>query len=80
MKVFENDKTTKEMYYNNEFWCGAVDTLKYYDKKGLLDDVCDYVDQLVEDCYLDGIDIYLLNDLIWFDLENLFEGAKEDEE
>ena len=80
LKVYE-EKSIMEMYYNNEFWSGAKTTLENFDKLGRLEEVCDYIEDFFENCYDDKcIDITMINDFIWFDLEDLLEYEEEIEE
>ena len=60
-------------------WSGAVDTWQKIVDADKVDDL----EQLIEECYPDGIDsVTAINDLLWFDeewvLSNL--GLAEDEE
>lgn len=64
-------------------WSGAVDTWQ----KIVDADKVDELEQLINDCYPDGLDdVTALNDILWFDGEwvlsslGLAEGDEEDEE
>lgn len=51
-----------------EFWCGALDTVKYLDDEDFLQ-----LEQLFEELYPEGIDETLLNDIFWFEEDFLAE-------
>lgn len=64
-----------------EFWSGAKDTAeRIWEEKGR--DGWDQLEAILEDIYPDGIDETELNDLLWFDSNNIFDwlGIGEDEE
>lgn len=64
-------KITMEMsLYNFEAWSGAVDTLERIKEAGLCDELEEYLDEL----YPDGISDTTLNDILWFDADNIFEA------
>ena len=55
---------------NFDAWSGAVDT-----KKAILEaDKGEEFDQLIEELYPDGIDETLLNDILWFEPDWVFES------
>ena len=63
---------------NFDAWSGAVDT-----KNAILEaDKGEEFDQLIEELYPDGIDETLLNDILWFEPEWVFEslGITQEEE
>ena len=59
-------------------WSGAVETQKRIIEAGLEEEFED----LINECYPDGIDETHLNDLLWFDSEWVYEalGMTEEEE
>jgi hypothetical protein len=59
-------------------WSGAVSTLERIIEEGL----CDELEAIIEELYPEGIDETMLNDLLWFDYEIVFEwlGISEEEE
>lgn len=61
-----------------EAWSGAVDTLEAIKEADKLEEF----ENLLEECYPDGIDETHLNDLLWFEDEWIFEmlGIKEEDE
>ena len=64
-------KITMEMSLEKfEAWSGAVDTKKKIIEAGKVDEF----DELIEELYPDGIDATTLNDLLWFDVEWLYEN------
>ena len=78
LRVYE-EKSVMEMFYNSEFWSGAKTTLEYYEKEGKLEEVCDYIEEFFQDCYAgENISITMLNDFIWFDLEDMFDEQIEE--
>lgn len=75
MKVFE-DLTFDEILRTS--WSGAKSTAKRIDEEGKGEEF----EQLIEDCYPEGIDRTALNDILWFDSEWVFEqlGIENDNE
>lgn len=72
-------KLYKELNLANfEPWSGAVDTLNTIKKADKIDEL----ENLLEECYPDGIEETQLNDLLWFESEWLFGclGITEEEE
>lgn len=66
-------KITMEMsLYNFETWGGAVDTLERIKEAGLCDELEEYLEQL----YPDGIDETTLNDILWFDADDILEALE----
>lgn len=64
-------KITMEMsLYNFETWGGAVDTLERIKEAGL----CDVLEEYLDELYPDGISDTKLNDILWFDADNIFEA------
>lgn len=64
-------KITMEMsLYNFEAWDGAVDTLERIKEAGL----CDELEEYLEELYPDGISETTLNDILWFDADNVLEA------
>ena len=63
---------------NFEAWSGAIDTVK----KIIEEDKVNDFDSYIEECYPDGLTDTELNDILWFDSENVFEylGISEEEE
>ena len=61
-----------------EAWSGAVDTLEKVKEEGK----CEELEYLLEELYPDGMSETQLNDLLWFDSEQVYEwlGIKEEEE
>ena len=57
MKIY-----TEQSLKNFEFWSGAEDTVKY-----LTLDELDTLEELLEECYPDGIGETELNDIFWFE-------------
>jgi len=72
-------KVTSEVTLRQfDAWSGAKET-----KQTILDNnMSEEFDQLIEECYPDGIDETQLNDILWFDSEWCFEmlGIKEEDE
>lgn len=69
----------KELSLENfEAWSGAVDTLEKIKEAGK----CEELEFLLEELYPDGLDETQLNDLLWFDDEQVLEwlGISEEEE
>lgn len=54
---------------NFEAWSGAVSTLERIKAEGK----CDELESILEDLYPDGMDETELNDLLWFEDEQVFE-------
>ena len=52
-----------------EAWSGAVETLETIKEHEKIEDL----ECMLEDIYPDGIGETLLNDILWFDSEDLFE-------
>ena len=72
-------KITMELSLENfEAWAGAVDTKKEIIRAGKVDEF----NELIDEFYPDGIDATTLNDLLWFDVDWLYEtlGITEEEE
>lgn len=66
-------KITMEMgLYEFEAWGGAVDTLERIKEAGL----CDELEEYLEHLYPDGIDETTLNDILWFDADDIFEALE----
>lgn len=64
-------KITMEMsLYNFEAWGGAVDTLERIKEAGL----CYELEGYFEELYPDGISETTLNDILWFDADNIIEA------
>ena len=61
-----------------EAWAGAVDTKEKIIEAGKAEEF----ETLIEELYPDGIDATTLNDLLWFDVEWLYEnlGMIDEEE
>ena len=59
-------------------WSGAVDTLDRIQKEGK----CEELENILEDLYPDGITETQLNDLLWFDSEQVYEwlGIRSEEQ
>lgn len=59
-------------------WSGAVDTLDRVREE----DKCDELEAILEDLYPDGMSETELNDLLWFEPEQIFEwlGIEEEDE
>ena len=59
-------------------WSGAVETKEKIIEAGLEEEF----ENLIDECYPDGITSTQLNDILWFDSEWVYEalGMKEDEE
>ena len=52
-----------------EAWAGAIDT-----KEKIIEaDKVEEFDNLIEEFYPDGIDVTVLNNMLWFDSEEIFE-------
>ena len=61
-----------------EAWSGAVETQKRIIEAGLEEEF----ENLIDECYPDGITSTQLNDILWFDSEWVYEalGMTEEEE
>ena len=59
-------------------WSGAVDTLDRIQREGK----CEELENILEDLYPDGITETQLNDLLWFDSEQIYEwlGIRSEEQ
>lgn len=53
--------TSEKSLRDFEFWSGAKETVKY-----LTDEELDTIEEILEDCYPDGMDETAINDLFWF--------------
>ena len=53
-----------------EAWAGAVTTKKEIIRAGKAEEF----DELIEELYPDGIDATTLNDILWFDVDWLYEN------
>ena len=64
--------------YDFEAWSGARDTLDRIIDEGK----CEELEGMLEELYPDGMTDTELNDLLWFDWEEVFEwlGIKEEED
>lgn len=72
-------KVYKEISLENfEFWSGAKDTAEKITEAEKWDEL----EELLEECYPEGIDETKLNDLLWFEDEWIFEmlGIEDEEE
>ena len=56
-------------------WSGAVDTLDRIIEEGK----CEELEAMLEDMYPEGMTDTELNDLLWFDWENVFEWLEIEE-
>ena len=61
-----------------EPWGGAMETLEKIKQAN----ACDVLEDLIADCYPDGLSSTKLNDILWFDADNILEacGVVEEEE
>ena len=61
-----------------EPWDGAIETLEKIKQAG----ACDMLDEFISECYPDGLSSKKLNDILWFDTDNILEacGIVEEEE
>ena len=59
---------TETSLRNFEFWSGAKDTVKYLTLEEL-----DTLEEMLEECYPDGIGETELNDIFWFEDDMLAE-------
>ncbi len=59
-------------------WSGAVDTLDRIQREGK----CEELENILEDLYPDGMTETQLNDLLWFDSEQIYEwlGIRSEEQ
>lgn len=75
MKVFD-EMDWYDIY--RTAWSGARDTVERIKDEGKGNEFV----FLIEECYPDGIDRTVLNDIMWFDSDWIFEtlGISEDEE
>lgn len=76
MKIY-----TEQSLADFKYWSGAKDTAeRIWEEKGR--DGWEQLEAILEDIYPDGIDETELNDLLWFDSDNIFDwlGIGEDEE
>ena len=75
MKVFD-ELTFDEVLRSS--WSGAKTTAERIDEEGKGEEF----EQLIEDCYPEGIDRTALNDILWFDSEWVFEqlGIKDEDD
>lgn len=73
-------KVTKEISLEDfEWWSGAKDTAEIITENGKWNEL----EELLEECYPEGIDATNLNDLLWFEDDWIFETlgiSNEDEE
>ena len=72
-------KITYELDLNTfNAWSGAVDTLDRIQKEGK----CEELENILEDLYPDGMTETQLNDLLWFDSEEVYEwlGIRSEEQ
>ena len=51
-----------------EFWSGAKDTVKY-----LTEDELNQIENILEDCFPDGMDETEINDFFWFEEDTIAE-------
>ena len=63
MKIYM-EKSIKDF----EFWSGAKTTVEYLTLEEL-----DIIEECLEDCYPDGIDETMLNDIFWFESDIIAE-------
>lgn len=57
-------------------WSGAVENYNELEERGLLEDFED----LIAECYPDGIEMVQLNDILWFDWDWVRESLNIQEE
>ena len=70
-------KISKEMNLRNfEAWSGAKDTLN----KLIEIDKCEELEAVLEDLYPEGMTETQLNDVLWFDVEWIYETLGIEEE
>lgn len=60
--------TSEKSLRDFEFWSGAKETVKY-----LTDEELDTIEEILEDCYPDGMDETTINDFFWFEDETIAE-------
>lgn len=60
--------TSEKSLRDFEFWSGAKETVKY-----LTDEELDTIEEILEDCYPDGMDETTVNDFFWFEDETIAE-------
>lgn len=74
MKVYNDNLSLR----NFDAWSGAVDTKETIINEGKVEQF----DSLVDELYPDGLTVTELNDLLWFEVDWLFEmlGIEIDEE
>lgn len=58
----------EQSLWNFEFWSGAR-----HNAEQLTAEQFDQVESILEDCYPEGIDETLINDLFWFEFETIAE-------
>ena len=69
MKIYE-EKYVMGMYYDKELNEYAHKTLRKYEELGKLEEVCDFIEEYMEETYGDTIiKKVTLEDFIWFRLE-----------
>lgn len=60
--------TSEKSLRDFEFWSGAKETVKY-----LTDEELDTIEEILEDCYPEGMDETAINDFFWFEDETIAE-------
>lgn len=74
------EKETKILYINdfnelkNNSWSGAVQTLEEIERLGKEQELIDFLNCLIADCYDGAIDETTLNDILWFEDEFINES------
>ena len=63
MKIY-SEKSLKDF----DFWSGAKDTVKY-----LTEDELNQIENILEDCFPDGMDETEINDFFWFEDDTIAE-------
>ena len=63
MKIY-SEKSLKDF----DFWSGAKDTVKY-----LTEDEVNQIENILEDCFPDGMDETEINDFFWFEDDTIAE-------
>jgi len=63
-------KEVSDFEFKNELWSGAVDTLQTIIENDKLSDLMD----LLEELYPEPVSIGIINDLLWFDDDFIFES------
>ena len=63
MKIY-SEKSLKDF----EFWSGAKDTVKY-----LTEDELNQIENILEDCFPDGMSETEINDFFWFVVDTIAE-------